>query len=459
MAYSKVFLRKSGKALLKYAIGKDAKGHNGNERRNEVIGYVNLVPGVDVTTQMQQYWDKMKSGHKNQMIHVIQSFSKNEFNPDDPNDLQMANQLGVEFGRLHYPGRQVAVFTQIDGKEGYVHNHIAVNNVSMEDYRACDKEQYYHPMVKKWTDEITEKYTVRDTGKQNYDKLTQTERAKRALGEYSWKDDLREHIKKSLKECETIDDFAERCKANGVEVIRKQSKAKRAKHKDFYVYELKDLSNVPEDEKVPRHTRLRSYNMGRLYDVDGVQEYFDLKESAKLKEDVQQVQSVVVQQDIQKELEDTQKEFDEEAREADVKESAKPKKKWKKQLRFKEYLKAQGYEFYTNENGDIYKFGEGLDYKTLVEEYDEYLMQPPEEETGDEEVVVEELDSVKEKEQEIPEEENERRLEQIRQDKIRAESTLPGRIFGNKNANSSRRRPLPQGGSYIPKGDSYDREK
>ena len=80
MAYSKVFLRKSGKALLKYAIGKDAKGHNGKERRNEVIGYVNLVPGVDVATQMQQYWDKMKSGHKNQMIHVIQSFSKKEFN-------------------------------------------------------------------------------------------------------------------------------------------------------------------------------------------------------------------------------------------------------------------------------------------------------------------------------------------------------------------------------------------
>ena len=48
MAYSKVFLRKSGKALLKYAIGNDAKGHNGKERRNEVIGYVNLVPGIDV---------------------------------------------------------------------------------------------------------------------------------------------------------------------------------------------------------------------------------------------------------------------------------------------------------------------------------------------------------------------------------------------------------------------------
>ena len=483
MAYSKVFLRKSGKALLKYAIGKDAKGHNGKEQRNEVIGYVNLVPGVDVATQMQQYWDKMKSGHKNQMIHVIQSFSKKEFNPDDPNDLQMANHLGVEFAQLHYPGRQVAVFTQIDGKAGCVHNHIAVNNVSMEDYRACDKEQYYHPTIKKWTDKITEKYTVRDTGVKNPEKLTQSEKSLREKGEYSWKDDLRDRIKKSLKECESVDEFFEKLQSNGVGVEHKQSKRKTAKHTDFYVYDLQDLSNVPDGEKAPKHTKVRSYNMGHLYDVDGVQEYFDLKESAKLKAAEKQVQSVVVPQEDEEEPE------------------AKPKKKWKKPLRFKEYLKAQGYEFYTNENGDIYKFGEGLDYKALVEEYDEYLMQPPEEETEDEEVVVEEMDSVKEKEQEIPEEENvsekdvvqkepvaehtvlepaeqvveevqpdaetvrrmneenERRLEQIRQDKIRAESTLPGRIFGNKNANSVRRRPLPQGGSYIPKGDSYDREK
>ena len=170
-------------------------------------------------------------------------------------------------------------------------------------------------------------------------------------------------------------------------------------------------------------------------------------------------------------------------------------------MRFKSYLKSQGYEFYTNENGDIYKFGEGLDYKALVDEYDEYLMQPPKEETEDEEVVVEEFDSVKEKEQEIPEEENvpekdvvqeepvteqtvtesaeqvveevqpdaktvrkmneenQRRLEQIRMDKIRAESTLPGRIFGSKSANNLHSKKLPNGGSYIPSGNSYDREK
>lgn len=311
MAYSKVFLRKSGKALLKYAIGKDAKGHNGNERRNEVIGYVNLVPGVDVTTQMQQYWDKMKSGHKNQMIHVIQSFSKNEFNPDDPNDLQMANQLGVEFAQLHYPGRQVAVFTLIDGKEGYVHNHIAVNNVSMEDYRACDKEQYYHPMVKKWTDEITEKYTVRDVGRKTQEKMTITELDRVERGAYSWKMDLRDRIKKSLKEFESVEEQEQ---------------------------------EIPEEETVP-------------------------------------------------EKDDTQE-----------------------------------------------------------EPVTEQMVTEPAEQV---------VEAVQPDAEEIRRmnEENERRLEQIRQDKIRAESKLPGRIFGNKKANSVRRRPLPQGGSYVPKSDGYDREK
>ena len=327
---------------------------------------------------------------------------------------------------------------------------------------------------------------MRDTGVKNPEKLTQSEKSLREKGEYSWKDDLRDRIKKSLKECESADEFFEKLQSNGVGVEHKQSKRKTAKHTDFYVYDLQDLSNVPDSEKAPKHTKVRSYNMGHLYDVDGVQEYFDLKESAKLKAAEKQVQSVVVPQEDEEEPE------------------AKPKKKWKKQLRFKEYLKAQGYEFYTNENGDIYKFGDGLDYKTLVEEYDEYLMQPPEEETEDEEVAVEDVkesESVEEQEQEIPEEEtvpekddtqeepvteqtvpepveqvveavqpdaeeirrmneeNERRLEQIRQDKIRAESTLPGRIFGNKKENSVRRRPLPNGGSYIPKSDGYDREK
>lgn len=36
-----------------YAAG-HAKGHNGHEQRNAMVGYVNLLPGVDPADQMEQ---------------------------------------------------------------------------------------------------------------------------------------------------------------------------------------------------------------------------------------------------------------------------------------------------------------------------------------------------------------------------------------------------------------------
>ncbi len=460
MAYSKVMRRKSGRAVLKYAIGKDGKGHNEHERRNEVIGCVNLLPGVSIANQMQRYWNLASEQHKTQVIHVIQSFSKKEFDPDNPLDLEKANQVGVEMAKTYYPNRQVAVFTQIDGKSGCVHNHLVINDVEMETYKGCDKQQYHFPSVKRWTNEITQKYTVLDKGEKNPDKLTQTEKTKIENGEYSWKEDMRERIKKALSECETQNDFFGKLQSNGISVQHKTAKRDTAKHKEFYVYELKDLSNVPEGEKAPRNTKLRSYNLGNSYDVDGVKEYFDLKQSTRVMPAAEQVQAVQMVQDEQEN-------------------EPEPKRKRKKHLRFKEYLKSQGYEFYLNENGDIYKFGEGLDYKTLVEEYDEYLMTPLEEdeEQKEEEVkkeVVEKMDSVKEQEPEVPEpeepipeennvqeetvpveqvtvqpdaeaerlrEENRERAEKIALDKRKAESKLPGRIWGQNGQKKHRRLP------------------
>jgi len=47
----------------------------------------------------------------------------------------------------HYPGRQALVCTQIDRVERCVHNHIFINDVSMINGKACDKKQYYHPIL------------------------------------------------------------------------------------------------------------------------------------------------------------------------------------------------------------------------------------------------------------------------------------------------------------------------
>ena len=123
MAYSTVLRRKSGRAVLLYAVG-DGTGHNKRERRNEVVSVVNMLPGIDVADQMDVYWRHAREGHTTQVLHVIQSFSKSEFNPENPEDLEKANVVGYEFAKRFYPNRQVAIFTQVDGKGGYVHaNH------------------------------------------------------------------------------------------------------------------------------------------------------------------------------------------------------------------------------------------------------------------------------------------------------------------------------------------------
>lgn len=57
MAYSRVTRTANGRGALEYAMG-HTKGHNGHEQRNSMIGYVNLLPGIDPADQMQKQWNK-----------------------------------------------------------------------------------------------------------------------------------------------------------------------------------------------------------------------------------------------------------------------------------------------------------------------------------------------------------------------------------------------------------------
>ncbi len=74
----------------------------------------------------------------------------------------------------------------------------------MTSSRGCDKQQYYQPTLAKWTNEIAGQYFELDFGDTTVpDKTTQTERAKRALGEYVWKDDLKSRITEAMNESES----------------------------------------------------------------------------------------------------------------------------------------------------------------------------------------------------------------------------------------------------------------
>lgn len=105
------------------------------------------------------------------------------------------------------------------------------------------------------------------------DKTTQTERAKRALGEYVWKDDLKSRITEAMNESESEEDWIKNLPAHGVNIEVHDSK-KRGK---YYTYELMDTDGFG-DKKIPQNLKSRSYKLGTLYDAEHVQEYFSEKE-------------------------------------------------------------------------------------------------------------------------------------------------------------------------------------
>lgn len=278
MAYTRVTRTCNGRGALEYAYGKD-KGHNGNQNRNEMISCVNLLPGVDVATQMEKHWNKARSNHKTQVIRIVQSFSINELNPDEPADILTANMIGQEYAQRHYKGRQCVVFTQTDGKSGLVHNHIIVSDTDMETSKGCDRQQYYQPTLMQWTDELVREHGIElDEGTaKTKDKSTQTERAKRDKGEYVWKDDLKMRIMAAMNESENEDEWLKNLPGFGVNIEVHDSK-KRGR---YYTYELMDTSGFAEGKKIPQNLKSRSYKMGTMYDAEGVQSFFKEKEQQK----------------------------------------------------------------------------------------------------------------------------------------------------------------------------------
>lgn len=273
MAYTRVTRTANGHGALMYAYGK-GKGHNGSDVRNDLIANVNILPGVPAEIQMQKYWNRARANHKTQVIRVVQSFSVRELNPDEPADILTANMIGQEFVQKYYPDRQAVVFTQTDGKSGLIHNHVIISDTDMTSSRGCDKQQYYQPTLAKWTDEIAGQYFELDFGDTTVpDKTTQTERAKRALGEYVWKDDLKSRITEAMNESESEEDWIKNLPAHGVNIEVHDSK-KRGK---YYTYELMDTDGFG-DKKIPQNLKSRSYKLGTLYDAEHVQEYFSEKE-------------------------------------------------------------------------------------------------------------------------------------------------------------------------------------
>ncbi|MGN0690726.1 MAG: relaxase/mobilization nuclease domain-containing protein [Oscillospiraceae bacterium] len=273
MAYTRITRTKNGAAAIAYAL--NGKGHNGAVKRNEMVTPIKMQNGIEYWKQMNRYWRRARVNHRVQIVRIIQSFSKEEFDPNNPEDILKANEVGQCLVEEHYPGRQALICTQTDGKGGCIHNHILINDVSMIDGKGCRKYQYHQPDVMPWTDEITARYTNLDEGNKNGENLTQAERAKRVKGVYSYKDDIRERVSKAMKSCSSEETFLQKLADLGVNTVKKYIK----KCGEHYVYELVDTSEIPADAKLPNHQlKARSYKLGNAYGPQALKERLEIYE-------------------------------------------------------------------------------------------------------------------------------------------------------------------------------------
>ena len=276
MPYTLVRKIVHGAYILSYAL--EGKGHNGEEKRNVKVARIWLHNG-NYLEQMRRYWLRARSNHKAQIFQIIQSFSKNELNPDDPVDIEKANIIGQKFVLEHYKNRQALVCTQKDGKGGCLHNHILINDVSFVDYKGCGDGYYHHANIKRWSDEIAGRYTVLDMGAgKNYDNVSVAEMEIRKRNGYSYIDDIRQRVSIAMSEASSESDFYNRLIDNGVAVTKKTSKKGYMECGtecfEYYLFELIDISDIPEKTKLPNHDlTIRSFKLGTAYGPRALEEH------------------------------------------------------------------------------------------------------------------------------------------------------------------------------------------
>lgn len=187
-------------SVFKYLNG---KSHTEGKPRNVRASAVNCIEEYAQSEMM----DTLKTYGKDngsyvQVAHVIQSFSKDELDPNNEDDIDKVNAVGVALAEEMYPNHESIVYTQIDGKGGQIHNHIVTCAVDFETGKSLRGNQRQWQTLSGVSDEILKRpeFDLKVLESQNEDHKTLAEIKLAEKGEYVWKDDLKKRISDVMKD-------------------------------------------------------------------------------------------------------------------------------------------------------------------------------------------------------------------------------------------------------------------
>lgn len=290
MAITRVSSTTNGAEAIRYSTDENEKKHKGEVAMQRVLAdQGNCLDPQHAAEQMQAVWKSFgkDDGKTVQAYRIIQSFSDNELNYENIEDIQKANEIGLELARKLYPDRQSLIVTQADGKGHKVHNHIIVNSVSALDGKSLRANEKSWLTISQASDEIIQNYemTPLDKTKRNETSYGINEFAIVMDERFSWKDKIRMAVD-NVKEREDVtnfEEFAKHLKEFDVEV---KLRGKTLTYQVTY-----------EDEKKGEVTRKsRAKKLGEDYGLERINVEFERnnqsREQRKQLKQIKRIESI-----------------------------------------------------------------------------------------------------------------------------------------------------------------------
>lgn len=267
MAITKVSKTRNAGALLRYVL--EDKAHNGASERYISANSFNCTLS-NAKGEFKKIIDRYNKQDHVQAYTIIKSWSREELNPNDEDDIRKGQESANRLARdVAGDDRQVVVVLQRDGKGGNLHAHIVMGSIEMSTGKSMrgDKKEYSY--IREKSDEIDRELEIKNLNaveREYTDKQSIQEIKARDKGAYVWKDDIKERISNCMNNPSilTYDDFKKTLEEDyGVQVKERKSSKKEAYGGYLLTYTFTDKNN--------KERRVRENRLGTVYGLKGLE--------------------------------------------------------------------------------------------------------------------------------------------------------------------------------------------
>lgn len=266
------------------AYGGKAKAHNGyNMKRVLCQSGVNCTPQNGLKLMMdrvkrKQFLQNLKPKPRKivQAYTLIQSFDAS-FDYKNIDDVKKVNQLGQKLVGQVVPDKLALIFTQADGKNHILHNHIIVCSLSENLKAMSGKQTNFHTWAKA-NDEVLKAegletlapVSSKPTAKEH---LTRAEIAINDKGQKTRTELIKERIEEIEQDSSVIDfdSFVEVAKKHDLDVHVRRNKKK----------EINGLSYRLLDKKIAMKRGIRAKRLGSNYMKEALYDVFEANSKRK----------------------------------------------------------------------------------------------------------------------------------------------------------------------------------